>query len=115
MTMKEFQERLDDLVKHAMENPCMGFMVDVFWIKHFKLCFMYNDYMKQIKIRFYSSLNDSIKCRDYVPSNIEQLDAYRIYQMFKEFVESAIDIYNREISEILKTGGVNCYRKGVKK
>lgn len=113
MKIKELQKKLDELTKHVKEYPNLPLYYRILSVSKFTMNFeyFYNGIygVYQLKIRFYNSLSAISVGQDYVPENIDSIDASAVYTRFIEFVENQLNFFKDDLLNDLKSGVVDLH------
>lgn len=118
MKTKELQHQIDYLIECVKDNPNTELDYELIKTRHFSMVFkyFYNEIYGyfQTKIRFYCELHPRNIWCDYVPINTNKINAYKLYEGFKEYIENEINIYKEDTVLMLRSGAVRLNRKELK-
>ena len=118
MKIKDLQKKLDDLTNYVKENPNKRLYCTILSVSGFQIVFryFYNDIygISHLTIRFYNFLSTGIAWYDYIPKNIEEIDAKSVYTNFISFVENELSRFQDELLNNLKSGVVSLIGSEIK-
>lgn len=118
MKIKDLQNRLDYLIEYVKKNPNTEISSLLISVRGFSMRFkyLYNEIygIHQLKIRLHNHLNERIIFYDYIPKNIDSIDAYALYTTFIAYVENQLYGFQDDLLNQLRSGAVELNRSEIK-